>query len=458
MRAFRFFVKISSAIRPEKIGVIGSGMAGLTAAHICRRAGHDVTIFESQAHRGMDAHTLDWPPASGSGWIDVPLRVMSPHAWGNVLSLSEQVGVSTFNVNAFVSCSWLDQTTWLRTSRLGIGKTGLPFIGSWRYLGLSTWKILGGLRKLSACTRELVASGRDDETLGAVAERYRFDPLFFRGFILPLLSTICTCREQYLLQWPARDLLLLLHKILHGLSLLRLKGGTRALVNGLCRDLTFESGSPVNQVQMQADGVLIENAAGRGGLFDRVIVATQANQMPFLNSGSFGRELDVLRSFEFDSGELLVHSDTRFMPRRRYDWTALNYLMDRGLKQSMFTVWVNAVEPSISGEAPVFQTWNPILPVDSQHLICRVPLQRAVTTAKNRAAWQALGRLHAEPSRRLFFCGSWAAPGVPLLESAVRSAMAVAGQLGIEIPWVAPAGAADQSFYPMSHYLLASSS
>lgn len=436
----------------QRIGVIGGGMAGLAAAWICRRAGHEVTIFESQARRGMDAHTLDVAHSAGSGWVDVPLRVMSPHAWGNVLALSESVGVETFNVDTFVSCSWLDQATWLRTSRLGIGKAGLPFVGSWRYLGPSTWKIIMGLRQLSACTRDLVEAGDQGETLASVAQRYRFDPLFFRGLILPLLATICTCREQYLLEWPARDLLLLLHKILHGLPLLRFKGGTRALADGLSRDLTFCSGSPVQKVQPDGAGVVVENSAGQGGRFDRVILATQANQTPFLNREFFARELDVLGRFEFDSGELVVHNDPRFMPKRRTDWTALNYLMDRDLKESMFTVWVNPVEPSIAKAEPIFQTWNPILPIASGKVLSRIPLQRAVTTSRNREAWEDLKRLHAEAGRRVFFCGSWAAAGVPLLESAVRSAMAVTQQLGMETPWLHKAKREDVAYRSMTQY------
>ena len=46
-----------------------------------------------------------------------------------------------------------------------------------------------------------------------------------------------------------------------------------------------------------------------------------------------------------------------------------------------------------------------------------------------------LRTLHAEAGRRVFFCGSWAYPGVPLLESAVRSAIAVATQLNIPVAW-----------------------
>ena len=57
----------------QNIAIIGSGMAGLAAAHFLSRAGHRITIFEAQNGHGMDAHSLNWQ----GGLVDVPLRVIS---------------------------------------------------------------------------------------------------------------------------------------------------------------------------------------------------------------------------------------------------------------------------------------------------------------------------------------------------------------------------------------------
>ncbi|MEL0027144.1 MAG: FAD-dependent oxidoreductase, partial [Perlucidibaca sp.] len=298
-------------------------------------------------------------------------------------------------------------------------------------------QVARGFLQLSRAVARLQRMQDQHLTLAGFLAENPFDALFWRGLVLPVLTTICTCREEHLLAWPALELLTLLEKIVHGDTLLRLQGGTPALVDGLAQGLDFVSGSPVISVRQDEAGVHLLNQRGEGGCFDRVITATQANQLGFLDGEQYARELAALRAIRFDHGELVVHSDTRFLPARRSDWTALNYLMREDLGEAMFTVWVNAVEPSLAAAPPVLQTWNPIFPPEPDKIIATVPLARAVVHGGTRQAQDTLSALHAEPGRRVFFCGSWACQGVPLLESAVRSAMAVAGHLQLPVAFAA---------------------
>ncbi len=402
----------------HSIAVIGSGMAGLAAAYRARLAGHDVTVFEARNSHGMDAHSL----TVDSGLVDVPLRVMNPDAWPSVLQIAKEVGVGTFEIGIHASCSWPSRRTWFRSGEVPI--LGWPFIGSLRYLDVRALRMGQGLWQLKRLTRKL-ERGNSNATLGEVLEHQAFDPLFWRGLVLPLLSTICTCEEKDLLKWPAAQLLLLLDSTLHCSKTYRLKGGTPALVEGLSRNLSLHCGSPVAQVQEVEEGVRVYNERGEGGVFDRVIVATQANHLKFLDNTQFGEELEMLENIGFVSGELWVHKDRRFMPSKEQDWTALNFQMDEALEKLMFTVWVNKVEPTLNGSEPVFQTWNPLFEPDPDTVLARVPLERAVVHPGTARVHEALAQWHRQPGRKVFFCGSWAYEGVPLLESAVRSANVV---------------------------------
>jgi len=400
------------------VAIIGSGIAGLAAAHRCHEAGLQPTLFEVREGHGMDAQTI----RVEGGMVDVPLRIMSRDSWRETLALAGKVGVDSFPVNVYTSCSWADRKTWFRSGRVPL--TQWPTVGSWRYVNFRALRLARGLARLSKLTGRLDPS-RPEPTLGQVLQQEPLDRLFLRGLIMPMLSTICTCQEEHLLDWPAGQILDLLDRILHQEPLLRLRGGTSALVDGLARDIPCHLGSPVNRVRAIDGAMSVHNEREDGGRFDRVIVATPANQLDFLDPGQFGDEVEVLKGIGYARGELVVHRDERFMPRARRDWTALNFQTDRDLDRSMFTVWVNAVEPSLADAGPVFQTWNPMFEPDEATVLGRFPMQRAVVSPGTAAIHKQLKNWHDQPGRQLFYCGSWAHEGVPLLESAVRSSRAV---------------------------------
>lgn len=431
----------------KSVAIIGSGMAGLAAARLLKDAGHDVTVFEALAQRGMDSHTV----FLHGGIVDVPLRVMSPLIWRNTLALAKHVGVNTFEVETFVSCSWLDKQsrftdkTWFRTTRLPLAN--IPMLGSWRHINLNTLTVVREFVKLALQTYQLHEQHNQQLTLGEFIQQHHFKPVFWRGVMLPILTTICTCDESYLLAWPALRLLQMLDQIMHGVPLVRLQGGTPALVQGLAQGIHFVSGSPVTRLQQCNDAgevkVLVANARGEQALFDYVVVAAPAHQLDFLDPQQFERELKLLQQFKFDRGELWVHRDLRFMPVKRREWTALNYSIKPDLSASMFTVWVNAVEPSLQDQPPVFQTWNPLFEPAADQVISHTLLCRAVVDHHSQQALQTLERLHQENGRQVFFAGSWASMGIPLLESAVQSAMRVARHLQVPISFNSEYSAAD---------------
>ena len=133
------------------IAIIGSGMAGLAAARILKDAGHTITIFEALPGRGMDSHSIEFD----GGIIDAPLRVMNPHLWKNTLSLAAHLGIKTFPVRTYMSCSWLfeDRTeTWLTTSRSRIGN--FPIINNRKGIQQYGWRLVKGMLQLKTAIHQ----------------------------------------------------------------------------------------------------------------------------------------------------------------------------------------------------------------------------------------------------------------------------------------------------------------
>ena len=120
------------------------------------------------------------------------------------------------------------------------------------------------------------------------------------------------------------------------------------------------------------------------------------------------------------------------MPKKRNDWSPIHYQIDKDFSRSMFSVWINPIEPSINNYEPIFQTWNPVFEPKSEKVIVSVPMERAVVNSTNQKLIEKLEELHKVPGRKIFFCGSYASPGVPLLESAARSAIKAVSNIGID--------------------------
>ena len=408
-------------------------MAGLATARMLQDAGHHITIFEALPGRGMDSHSLEFE----GGLIDAPLRVMNPYLWKNTLSLATHLGIKTYPVRTYMACSWLfeDKTeTWLTTSRSRIGN--IPIINNRKGLQQYGWRLVKGLLQLKVALTKFFKSKNQDISLAEFINRNEIEEVFWHGAVMPVLYTICTCNPKTIGEWPAKPLLIFLRQLTDGDALLRLQGGTPALVDKLIEGIQIEDGSAITLVQEQGDQVRVENAAGYSKLFDRVIVATPTTKIEeFLDAEQFASEIELLKKFKFEQGELVIHTDASVMPPKRKDWAVLSYMMDRKFTRQQFTVWLNSIEPSLVGKSAVFQTWRPVTDIDPTKVIKSVMLTRAVVDANTVALNKELQQRHLEANRKVFFCGSWSCDGLPILESAVTSAMKIAEIFGAPLPF-----------------------
>ena len=416
------------------IAVIGSGMAGLATARILKDAGHNITIFEALTGRGMDSHSTEFE----GGLIDAPLRVMNPHLWKNTLSLATYLGIKTYPVRTYMACSWLfeDRTeTWLTTTRSRIGN--FPIINNRKGLQQYGWRLVKGMLQLKTAIAKFFKSKDQDITLAEFINQHDIEEVFWHGAVMPVLYTICTCNPKTIGEWPAKPLLIFLRQLTDGDALLRIQGGTPALVDKLIENINIQSGSAISKVTEQGDKVLVENNKGKQQLFDRVVVATPTTKIEeFLDPVQFADDIALLKQFRFEQGQLVIHTDPSVMPPKRKDWSVLSYMMDRKFTRQQFTVWLNSVEPSLVGKNAVFQTWQPVTEIDPKKVISTVTLTRAVVDSQTVALNKELQQRHKSANRKVFFCGSWSCDGLPILESAVTSAMHIAEIFGAPLPFV----------------------
>ncbi len=118
--------------------------------------------------------------------------------------------------------------------------------------------------QLKRLLRKFFKSKNQDMTLAEFINRNEIEEVFWHGAVMcQVLYTICTCDPRLLAYLPAKPLLVFLRQLTDGDALLRLQGGTPALVDKLIESGTnIQSGGTIMTSHQQEDGVVVENSVG----------------------------------------------------------------------------------------------------------------------------------------------------------------------------------------------------
>ena len=409
-----------------RIGVIGSGIAGLVSARKLCDAGHQVTLFERQSSIGMDAHSLDIPTADEGRTVraDVPSRMFNEAQWPGLWNLYNDLGIESTGVCSSQTFSHFPGNVFL-TLEQAIKPTAL--IG--KLLDRKSQRILTAAAKLQKTGAQDLQ--QDDRltslTLGEYLKQRAYSDEFVREFLYPTLSsTVFTCSFSAVANYPAKTALKILQNLTRETTLLKTRFGTRdATTRMLHADIQLRLSCGVKEVEYLDDQVQVRLPDGTTEFFDHVIIATQANTALKLVKDLPDVEQEILGSFQYESLSVYVHTDTDWMPNRRSQWGTFNMLVSENRNAAMCSVWLNRFHADWQIEQPVFQTINAFAQPDPGKILAECVMQRPVITPHSNQGWDAIDTLHQQPHRRIWFCGSYAGRGTPLLESGVVSALSV---------------------------------
>lgn len=411
-----------------KIAVVGAGLAGLAAAWLLGRR-HEVVLFERHPRPGFTAHSLTLPEGAR---VDVPLRVFYAGYYPTLTKLYAALGVASEPVSYAASIE--DGRGGLafryRNLRWGAASVGVMAPQD-LLLGPGARRIgLAMLRFHARARRALAAGALEGLSIGEYVAREGHPREFGEHFLWPAIATVCTCSTAQARDFPAAVIVDYLARGLARQAVRRaLHGADDVERRLLAGGFTFHGGITIDAVRPDGDGVTVR-CAGSDLRFDHVVLATQANHARRLLADADAAEAALLDAFRYVPVEVLTHADAALLPARRRDWSPVNLRLAPDGAPPQSTIWLNAVQPSLRGRADVFQTVHPLAAPRDGTLLGRAMFERPLVDAASQAALATLPALHAAPGRRLWFCGAWAQAGIPLLESAVRSAHDVAEALG----------------------------
>lgn len=319
--------------KPRSVAVIGSGVAGLTAAHVL--AGHDrVTLFEADARPGGHAHTHDVDLGGGVTIpVDTGFIVHNDRTYPTLLRLFDELGVATQDTDMSMS---------VRSDVSGLeyagakGMAGLfPDLRSPtrpRYL-----RMLGEIVRFHRLARALLVETGEpgDITLAEFLARHRFSRYFEEHFMTPLVAAVWSCDPLQATRYPARYLFTFLEH--HGMLTVfgsptwrTVTGGSARYVEKVTARLDeVRLGTPVRHVERIPAGVRLVAGGGEVRTFDAAVIATHPHQALAMLARPTALEQQVLGAMTYSTNHAQLHTDTSLLPRAERARASWNYLIPR---------------------------------------------------------------------------------------------------------------------------------
>ncbi len=317
----------------RRVAVIGSGVAGLVAAHVLARESH-VTLLEADDRLGGHADTHEVSLGDRTDRkinVDTGFIVHNDRTYPTLLRLFGELGVETQDSD--MSMSVRDD------------ETGLEYAGAKGARGLfpqlrnlanpAYLRMLLEVKRFHRAARGVLETPEDtsaaDETLAQFVERVGFSDYFATYFLEPVVAAVWSCDPAVALQYPARYLFTFLDH--HGMLTVFGSPTWRTVVGGSARYVEkvsvgiqeIRTSSPVTSVRETADGVVVESASGTD-TFDAVVIATHPATALRMLAEPTAVQSEILGAMPYSANVAQLHTDESVLPRSAGARASWNYL------------------------------------------------------------------------------------------------------------------------------------
>lgn len=424
-----------------RIAVVGSGIAGLSAAWLLAHR-HSVTLFEANDYLGGHTNTVDVALDGVTHPVDTGFLVFNDRTYPNLVALFRHLGVRTAASDMSFSVRLDDEgIEWAGSS------VATVFAQKRNLVRPEFWSMLGDILRFNREASKLAQGGLDPSyTVARFLDERRYGRPFRDWYLLPMAAAIWSCPTEQMLAYPAQTLFRFCHN--HGLLQIANRppwrtvvGGGREYVRRLADHIDdVRLATPVTRVRRGDAFVEVETESRGVERFDHVVLACHSDQSSKLLADASAAECDLLRSIRYESNLALLHTDASFLPRSRDAWSAWNYHAGRGnpaQRPVSVSYLINKLQP-LPFTTPVIVTLNPTAAPRPESVLARFDYAHPAFDGPAIEAQRKLQGIQGR--RRTWFCGAWT--GYGFHEDGLKAGLAVANALGCFAPWQAQEAAA----------------
>ena len=329
----------------SRIAVVGSGIAGLSAAWLLSRA-HEVWVFEKDARIGGHTHTVTVDTPEGPVPVDTGFIVHNRVNYPNFIRLLDELGVATCPSDMSFAASG-NAHPWCTVGLNGLFAERRHLVSP-AFYGL--WAEVIRFNRVAKAL--LTEADGDGPTLGEYLARHRFSECFKTEYLYPMAGAVWSTTLADMAAFPAATLARFFHN--HGFLGLTthhpwrtIPGGTSRYLEPITRPYRdrLVTGARIISIRRAADGVHLHLEGQETLVFDQVVLACHGDQVLPLLADPSAQEREVLGAFTSNHSPTVLHRDASLLPRQRRGWASWNFRAHPDSNRLVLTYHMNRLQP-----------------------------------------------------------------------------------------------------------------
>ena len=389
-----------------KIAIIGSGIAGCTAAYYLNKK-HDITMYEKNNYIGGHVNTIEVQEKDKIIPVDTGFIVFNNKTYPNFISLLDEIGQKYHN--SVMSFSVTNK------------KKNIEYNGS-SINGLFSQRRNIFSLSFQRMIRDIIRFNKNKNNPMSMSESISLEQFLVEGgysdefthdYLIPMASSIWSAEQNKILEMPIKFLINFFNN--HGLLQLKdrpqwmvISGGSNAYIKKLSYSFKdrIKLNSRIECIERDNDGVIVSLRDHSTAKYDYIFIATHSDQAIQILRDISKSEKEVLSAIKYQENTAILHTDKSVMPAKERAWAAWNYRQNESDSKSVNVTYSMNILQSLDSEIQYFVTLNNSDQINSNKIIRTIKYEHPVFDNNAIQAQARHEEINREPNRT-YFCGAY---------------------------------------------------
>jgi len=356
----------------ERLAIVGAGISGTPAAYYLQDK-YEVEVFEKSDRVGGHANTLDILEGDKIISFDTAFVVCNRPNYPNLFKFFEDIGVETQQHSGGFNFYNLNTGLQFNSDDFDLSQAEIEQRYCPQFI-----QIYQEATRFFSQSRKDFWEGKTRIPLKEYLDQNNYSQKFREDFVVLMGSAVWSIPAESLMEFPASTFIsfFMTHDKggLGGRSVEweTVSGGSSRYVEKVKSLLKrpVRVGQGVTAIWRDSNQVIVKTAAGEE-VFDKVIIATHADQALQLLEEPTHLEQEILSCFQYHETAVTVHTDAVIMNAEKDKWKSWNYgqVEKEGEVHTFVTYYANQVHSFVSEKDYFVSLDTPPIELDPQKVI-----------------------------------------------------------------------------------------